>query len=612
MKSIEGYEVFEEISRNDRWVDWDAIELRFNRPVVLRQILAQSENDDTNADKILKALESLARQNHGNVMRVFAVDHQGGWAAIEKLNALPSLAVAPVHYGTVLKVLRQLLAGLECFHRQGLVHGCLQSDSIRIDDSGTAKLCDSEGFPIASELPLAFTKTKHQAPELLDGDVYGRFGLSSDIYCLGMCLLEFAMGASFDKLFRGIPRNRRNDQRAWAAWHASNESMGSIEKQLSGWPEPLIAIFRKMVAKHVQDRFTNASEVLKALDDVSIASPRAIEDETCGASSTIENTTGTKVYLGTVFGSKAPEVISQPDLVTVAVDYWKNHLGVKTKVGLGGVVALLIVVVCFLSENVSKQHSDGGSEPQNIASQKNQNSSSNLTSTEQSGAIAESEVSPKIPFCFDVSPKDAIVEINNQSVLSGEAVVAGEEITIKVSHPGRESGYASGERKMQIEPNTTYSLFLHTSNNKYGDGLAVISNQRDKIDVQLRGCAQDDESAVVSIQHGDKLHYLKLTKEASAAIESFDDELGVLRLENLRPSGEATVSASKAGVCFRVSSASGSKIGLATIAVKSDASLALTSNSDFSKSPKIVEIKDDCSEMLLGIPNANLALHGSE
>lgn len=611
MKSIEGYEVFEEISRNDRWVDWDAIELRFNRPVVLRQILAQSENDDTNADKILKALESLARQNHGNVMRVFAVDHQGGWAAIEKLNALPSLAVAPVHYGTVLKVLRQLLAGLECFHRQGLVHGCLQSDSIRIDESGTAKLCDSEGFPIANELPLAFTKTKHQAPELLDGDVYGRFGLSSDIYCLGMCLLEFAMGASFDKLFRGIPRNRRNDQCAWAAWHASNESMGSIEKQLPDWPEPLIAIFRKMVAKHVQDRFTNASEVLKALDDVSIASPRAIEDETCGASSTIENTTGAKVYLGTVFGSKAPEVISQHDLVTVAVDYWKNHLGVKTKVGLGGFVALLIVVVCFSSENVSVQPPDDGLEPPNIAWQDAPNSSINLPPTEQSDTIAVSEVSSKIPFCFDVSPKDAIVEINGQSVLPGEDVVAGEEITIKVSHPGG-SGYVSGERKMQIEPNKTYSLFLHTSNSKFGDGLAVISNQRDKIDVQLCGYARDDKGAVVSILHGDSLHCVKLTEEASAANESFDDKLGVIRLESLSPSGEATVSASKAGLRFRVSSARDDKIDLTTNAVKSDHPLALTPNHDFSRSSRIVELNDDWSGTLLGIQNANLALHGSE
>ncbi len=93
-------------------------------------------------------------------------------------------------------VARQICRGLQYLHQHGVIHRDIKPDNVLITEEGTVKLCDFGIAILATYNNMTshitadgnFVGTlRYAAPEMVSGQQYGP---SSDIYALGMTVLE--------------------------------------------------------------------------------------------------------------------------------------------------------------------------------------------------------------------------------------------------------------------------------------------------------------------------------------------------------------------------------------------------------------------------------------
>ncbi|MBX7100047.1 MAG: protein kinase [Myxococcaceae bacterium] len=139
-----------------------------------------------------------ASLRHPNVVALhrFGEDAQGPWLALELVDGVPAarlMAARPGHSGVLplavaLGVLADVVEGLDCAHRQGIVHRDLSPDNVLVGFDGVAKLSDF-GIARAEEATRLTTtgtvrgKVAYLAPELFDG---APSSSATDRYALGV------------------------------------------------------------------------------------------------------------------------------------------------------------------------------------------------------------------------------------------------------------------------------------------------------------------------------------------------------------------------------------------------------------------------------------------
>lgn len=148
----------------------------------------------------------LARQiTHPAVCRVFDVGRQAGelFYTMEYVDG-EDLAHLLVRIGRfaperVLRIARQLCAGLAAAHAEGVLHRDLKLLNVLVDPNGDVRISD---FGIAvrkgesAGASEGFGTPPYEAPELLDGAPPSE---QSDLYALGVLLYELLLGSSFDE-----------------------------------------------------------------------------------------------------------------------------------------------------------------------------------------------------------------------------------------------------------------------------------------------------------------------------------------------------------------------------------------------------------------------------
>lgn len=91
------------------------------------------------------------------------------------------------------KIANSILNGLDYLHLKNIIHRDIKPSNILLDTKGNVKLCD---FGVSGEAVNSFASTfvgtqYYMAPERITG---GNYSISSDIWSLGMSLLEVANG----------------------------------------------------------------------------------------------------------------------------------------------------------------------------------------------------------------------------------------------------------------------------------------------------------------------------------------------------------------------------------------------------------------------------------
>jgi eukaryotic-like serine/threonine-protein kinase len=173
----------------------------------------------------------------------------------------------PIPLPRTVFILRQLLAGLDHCHQQGIVHRDVKpanimltevqgtGDHAQILDFGLAKLRD--GTSDLSVGSIAIGTPSYMPPEQASGDPVDA---RSDVYALGVMLHEMVTGRKpfeADQAFEVI------------AMHAS-KSVPSLKEHAPGveFPSGLDALIKRAMAKAPKDRFQTAGEMLAALEKV--------------------------------------------------------------------------------------------------------------------------------------------------------------------------------------------------------------------------------------------------------------------------------------------------------------------------------------------------------
>lgn len=201
---VPGYEILEELGRGGMGVVYKARQLRLNRLVALKMILAGDYAGADAIDRFLAEAEIVARLCHPNIVQIHAIGDCEGRPYVE-LEYVEGGSLALRLDGTpwppraAARLVESLATALAETHRLGIVHRDLKPANILMTDDGTPKITDF-GLAKAGDKDMGLTRTNsilgspsYMAPEQAEGRTRD-VGPAADIYALGANLYELLTG----------------------------------------------------------------------------------------------------------------------------------------------------------------------------------------------------------------------------------------------------------------------------------------------------------------------------------------------------------------------------------------------------------------------------------
>jgi tetratricopeptide (TPR) repeat protein/tRNA A-37 threonylcarbamoyl transferase component Bud32 len=198
-----GYEVLEELGRGGMGVVYKARQVKLDRLVALKMILAGSHAGTEDLARLRSEAEAVARLQHPNILQIYDVgEHEGlpylsleycpGGAFSKKLSGTP---LPPAEAASLLVT---LALAVQAAHDKGIVHRDLKPGNVLLAADGTPKVAD---FGLAKRMDDASGRThtgvvigtpSYMAPE--QAQARREIGPTVDVYALGAILYECLTG----------------------------------------------------------------------------------------------------------------------------------------------------------------------------------------------------------------------------------------------------------------------------------------------------------------------------------------------------------------------------------------------------------------------------------
>ena len=241
-------------------------DVRLDRPVALKVMDARYAGDPQFLTRFQREARAIARLKNPGLVAIY---DQGGDAAH------PFLVMELVEGGTlrellrergpmpphaVAAVLRPVLGGLGEAHRTGLVHRDIKPENVLISDDGEVKLVDFGLVRAIAEAGITSTSVilgtaSYLSPEQVVGQPTGA---RSDVYSAGIMAFELLTGTT---PFGG-------DSALAVANQRLDRDVPPPSSVIDGVPPQFDAFVARATARHVDDRFDDASTMGAELDAI--------------------------------------------------------------------------------------------------------------------------------------------------------------------------------------------------------------------------------------------------------------------------------------------------------------------------------------------------------
>lgn len=245
-----------------------AEQISLRRPVALK-VLRQNLARDENAVRRFEAeAMAIAPIHHPNIVGVIAIGECAGlrYIAMEYVQGVNLREYlrrkGPPALSVCVPLLRKIASALQCAHEAGIIHRDIKPDNILLTLKGEVKVADF-GLARLLQEDVGLTRSGvtvgtplYMSPEQVEGKPLDR---RTDIYSLGVTAYHLLTGKT--------PFNGETAI-AVALQHIHQEAPAIVELRPEV-PTVLAEAVQRMMAKKVDERFASASEVIRALTQIS-------------------------------------------------------------------------------------------------------------------------------------------------------------------------------------------------------------------------------------------------------------------------------------------------------------------------------------------------------
>ena len=239
------------------------------RQVAIKVLLPSLATDNTYVQRFQREAHAVAALTHANIVQIYEVGQADNTHYIaqeyvpgQNLKQLIS-KTGGVDIKLVYGILRQVAAALHKAGEQGIVHRDIKPENILITSSGEVKVADfglarvisqnGEGLNL-TQVGITMGTPLYMSPEQAEGKV---LDARSDLYSLGVTIYH---------LLAGKPPFDGDNPLAVAVQHLKTEPV-RIEDIRRDTPPALARIVHKMLVKQPENRYQNASDLMKDLRD---------------------------------------------------------------------------------------------------------------------------------------------------------------------------------------------------------------------------------------------------------------------------------------------------------------------------------------------------------
>lgn len=263
------YELTEKIGEGGMAVVFKAYDRVLGRYVALKILRPEYTKDENFVESFRRESQLVAGIGAPNIVQVFDVGQEGDihYMVMELVDGKTLSEIirenGRLSPETVVSYGKQIANALSVAHSNHLIHRDIKPHNIMVTVDGVAKLTDfgiakrnNPGNTIVADEKEAVMGSIHYfSPEQARGN---KVDERSDIYSLGIVMYEMLTGE--------VPYDGENAVEV-AVKHM-NEPMTPPSRKVEGVPEDLERIILKATAKHADDRYSSAQEMITELSFV--------------------------------------------------------------------------------------------------------------------------------------------------------------------------------------------------------------------------------------------------------------------------------------------------------------------------------------------------------